>query len=173
MSCTSQLLSSICERVICCRYTSMFVSCAIFCRYTSMLVSCVISCRYKSMFVSCVMCCRYTYMLASCVICCRFTSMFVSCVICCRYTSMLVSFRPSVSSWLSSCVRELYVAVCARANIRLPQTRSYRLLDGDVQTRGLLDSSISQDENANGKDKISLFEFESLPMLESYLFFHL
>ena len=117
MSCTSQLLSSICERVICCRYTSMFVSFVIFCCYTSMLVSCVISCRYRYMFVSCVMCCRYTYTLVSCVICCRYSSMLVSCVICCRCTSMLVSFRPSVSSWLSSCVRELYVAVCARANI--------------------------------------------------------
>jgi len=117
LSCTSRLLSSICEHVICCRYTSMLVSCVISCRYKSMFVSCVMCCRYTYKLASCVICCRFISMFVSCVICCRYTSMLVSCVICCRYTSMLVSFRPSVSSWLSSCVRELYVAVCARANI--------------------------------------------------------
>jgi len=151
----------------------MFVSCVIFCRYTCMLLSCVISCRYKSMFVSCVMCCRYTYKLASCVICCRFTSMFVSLLFAAATHLCLCPFvHPWVSGHLCVCVSCTSLCVHAQtytfASDKKLQTTWWRR--PNAWSSGFKHWS---NKNTNGKNKISLFELESLPMLESSLFFHL
>ena len=102
------------------------------------------------------MCYLLPFHIYVCVVCYLLPLHIYACVVCYLlplhiYACVLSSIREFLV--IVVCAWVVRRCVCTRKHIRLPQARSYRLLDGDVQTRGLLDSRIGQTKIQTVKTK--------------------